>query len=126
MIDVATRAAVDEHSRSRRRCKFYSLNSRAVTGSNALGRARNRSEPSSSKLHRAKCRDGEQVTEDVRSLNAPKRGGRKGGLEQIPHLLGGSGCDAARIELFDRFKRGEALRGRVFHRIEIFIGKQGE
>ena len=87
MIDVATRAAVDEHSRSRRRCKFYSLNSRAVTGWNALGRARNRCDPSSSKLHRAKCGDGKQITGEVRSLNAPKRGGRKSGLEQIPHLL---------------------------------------
>ena len=87
MIAVARRAAVGEHFRSRHRCKFYSLNSRAVTRSHALGRARNRSEPSSSKLHRTECCDGEQITGDVRSLNAPKRGGRKSGLEQIPHLL---------------------------------------
>ena len=60
------------------------------------------------------------------SLDAPKRGGRKSRLEQIAHLLRGSRGDAARIKLFDRFNRGEALRGRVFHRIEIFIGEQAE
>jgi len=62
----------------------------------------------------------------VSSLDAPKRGGRKSRLDQIAHLLRGSRCDAARIKLFDRFNRGEALRGRVFHRIEIFIGEQAE
>ena len=83
-------------------------------------------EPSSPELHRAKCGDGKQVADDVGSLDAPKRCGRKSWFEQIAHLLRGSGGDAARIKLFDRFNRGEALRGRVFHRIEILIGEQAE
>ncbi len=98
----------------------------SVRSSSASGRARRRSEPSSSKLHRAKCGDGKEVAGDVRSLDAPKRGGRKSRLEQIAHLLRGSRGGTARIELFDRFNRGEALRGRVFHRVEIFICKQAE
>jgi hypothetical protein len=69
--------------------KNKKANTEGITlpGSIASRHARNGPEPSSSKLHRAKCRDGEQVTGDVRSFNAPKRGGGKGGLEQIPHLL---------------------------------------
>jgi hypothetical protein len=96
------------------------------TSSNASRRAPARFEPSSSELHRAKCGDGKQVAGDVGSLDASKRGGRKSWLEQIAHLLRGSGGDAARIELLDRFNCGEALRGRIFHRIEIFIGEQAE
>ena len=53
------------------------------------GRARGRFEPSSSKLHRAKCGDGKQVADNVGSLDASKRGGRKSRLEQIAHLLWG-------------------------------------
>jgi hypothetical protein len=68
-------------------CPSASLNSRAVSGSSPSPRARNSFEPSSSKLHGGKGGDGEQVTGDVRSLDAPKRGGRKSRLEQIPHLL---------------------------------------
>src|SRR6266436_1452270 len=79
-----------EHCRSRRRCKFSSLNSRAVSGSSPSRRTRNCLEPSSSKLHRTKCGDGEEVTRDVSSLDAPKCGGRKSRLEQIAHLLRGS------------------------------------
>src|SRR6266480_1510615 len=67
--------------------KFSSLNSRAVSGSSASGHARGRCEPSSSKLHRAKCGDGKQVTDDVGSLDAPERGGCKSRLEQIADLL---------------------------------------
>src|SRR6266581_7741778 len=87
--------------------------------SSASGRAWGRFEPSSSKLHCAKCGNGQQVADDVGSLDASKRGGRKSRLEQIAHLLGGSGGSTARIELFDRFNCGEALRRRIFHRIEI-------
>src|SRR6266511_367832 len=100
--------------------------SRAVSRSSASGRARRRFEPSSSKLHRAKRGDGKQVTRDVGNLDASKRGGRKSRLEQIAHLLRDGGGATARIELFDRFNRGEALRGGVFHRIEILIGEQAE
>ena len=78
------------------------------------------------KFHRAKCGDGKQVADDVSGFHASKSGGRKSRLEQIAHLLGGSSGGSGRIKLFDRFKRGEALRGSVFHRIEIFIGEQGE
>src|SRR6266550_1561015 len=79
----------------------------SVRSSSASGRARGRCEPSSSKLHRAKCGNGKQVADDVGSLDASERGGRKSRLEQIAHLLRGSGGDAARIKLFDRFNRGE-------------------
>src|SRR6266571_7432311 len=96
------------------------------SGSSASGRAWGRFESSSSKLHRAKCGNGKQVADDVGSLDASKCGGRKSRLEQIAHLLRGSGGGTARIELFDRFNCGEALRGRVFHRIEILIGEQRE
>ena len=92
----------------------------------ASERARRRSKSSSSKLHRAKGSDGKQVADDVGGFDAPKRGGRKSRLEQIAHLLRRSGGDAARIKLFDRFNCGEALSGRVFHRIEILIGEQAE
>src|SRR5436305_7742010 len=81
---------------------------------------------SSPKFHRPKCGNGEDIAGDVGGLDAPKRGGRKSRLEQIAHLLRGSRCDAARIKLFDSFNRGEALRRRVFHRIEILIGEQAE
>jgi hypothetical protein len=69
--------------------KSKKANTKGITlpESSALGRAVGCCESSSSKLHRTKCSDGEQVTGDVGSLNAPKRGGRKSGLEQIAHLL---------------------------------------
>ena len=59
-------------------------------------------------------------------FHASESGGRKSRLEQIAHLPGGSSGSGARIKLFDRFERGEPLRGSVLHRIQIFIGKQGE
>src|SRR6266576_184990 len=99
---------------------------RRLSGWSASGHGCGRFEPSSSELHRAKCGDGKQVADNVGSLDASKRGGRKSRFEQVAHLLRGSGGSTTRIELFDRFDRGEALRGRVFHRIEILIGKQGE
>ena len=78
------------------------------------------------KFHRPKRCDGEQVADDMSGFHASESGGRKSRLEQIAHLPGGSSGGGARIKLFDRFKRGEALRGRVFHRIEIVISEQGE
>ena len=108
--------------------KIFVVELACVLGSSASGRARGRFEPSSSKLHRAKCGDGKQVANDVGSLYASKRGGRKSRLEQIAHLLRDTGGDTAINErkLFDRFNCGEALGGRVFHRIEILIGEQAE
>ena len=89
-------------------------------------RARKRFEPSSSKLHRPKRGNGKQVADDVSCFHTSKSGRCKSRLEQNTHLPGGNVGGGARIKLFDRFKRGETLRGSIFHRIEIFIGEQRE
>ena len=72
---------------NRHRAALFSVEFACAPGSSASGRARDCLEPSSSKLHRAKRGDGEQVTDDVRGLNASKGSGRKSRLEQIAHLF---------------------------------------
>lgn len=126
MIAVA-RCAVEEHPQSRHRdtLSSFELHVRSRE-SNVSGRARSGFEPSSSKLHRAKCGNRKQVADDVGGFDASKRRRRKSRLDQIAHLLRDGGVGTTGIELLDRFDRGEALRGCVFHRIEILIGEQSE
>jgi len=111
---------------NRHRAALFSVEFACAPGSSASGRARDCLEPSSSKLHRAKCGNSKQVAGDVRGLYASKRGGCKSRLEQVAHWFRGRGCDAARIKLLDRFNGSEALRGGIFHRVKVLVGEQSE
>lgn len=77
-------------------------------------------------FHGQKSGDGEDVASYVRAAYTVVRRWRKRRLEQIADLLQRATRCGARIKLFDRLDSGEALRSRIFHRVEIFIREQAK
>lgn len=80
-------------------------------------------QPAPTQFHRPECGDRKNVTNYVCGAHTVISRRRERRLEQLAHLFRRSGSRGARIELFDRVERREALRRRIFHRVKIIIGK---